>query len=82
MEALCRGRRAAALLTHNQLPHFLPADVAACLMHQGHSDPPLYALSATRPRENTAVVNIPTTKPPAMAGTKKGYRGGRLGVQG
>lgn len=36
------------LLTHNQLPHFLPADQAACFMHQGDSDSPLDALKMPR----------------------------------
>lgn len=37
-----------ALLTHNQLPHFLPADQAACFMHQGDGDSPLDALKMPR----------------------------------
>jgi len=37
-----------ALLTHNQLPHFLPADQAACFMHQGDGDSPLDALKTPR----------------------------------
>lgn len=37
-----------AFLTHNQLPHFLPADQAACFMHQGDGDSPLDALKTPR----------------------------------
>lgn len=40
-----------AWLTYNQLPHFLPADEAACFMDQGDSDPPLDALSPPKARE-------------------------------
>lgn len=38
-----------AQLTHNQLPHFLPADEAACFVHQGDGDSPLDPLKPTRP---------------------------------
>lgn len=46
-----------ALLTHNQLPHFLPADQAARFMHQGDGDPPLDTLRPPEASEKRAVVS-------------------------
>lgn len=64
-----------ALLTHNQLPHFLPADQAARLMHQGDGDPPLDTLRPPRPaRKGQRLAQSP--------GSEAGARQGATGTRG
>lgn len=65
-----------ALLTHNQLPHFLPADQAARLMHQGDGDPPLDTLRPPRPaRKGQRLARSPGSE----AGARQGATGSRGG---
>lgn len=69
-------------LTHHQLPHFLPADVAARLVQKGHGDPSLDALPGTRGEDTVRRLDGREGRGWGRGGLRGSGRGGLWGGRG